>query len=628
MGVVYKAQDTRLDRLVALKFLPSYVAASDETKARFLREAKAAAALNHPNICTIHGVEESDDGMFIVMECVQGGTLRKHIPFADPREALRIAIQIGEALQEAHAQGIIHRDIKADNVMMTLKGQAKVMDFGLARLMGSMNRSQSTGTVGTIGYMAPEVIQGGMADARSDIFSFGILLYEMLSGKLPFRGEHEAALIYSIVNEDPLPLQSFLPAATPGMISILKRALEKDPNARYQSAAEMTEDLRNEEAGRSVGENPGTRIAPSPPSRLKRMVKGAFALSVLVAILIGIVSLLTRTSDSRQTYDSLAVMPFENIGADPNTEYLSDGITETLINTLSRLSRLTVMSQSAVSHYKGKEIDPRGVGKALGVKAVLLGRVVQRGDKLHISAELVDASTSGHIWGVQYDREFADILAVQEEISKSITQQLSVQLAGDEESKLHKRSTENTQAYELYLKGRFYWNKRSSESLKKSVEYFNQAIEKDPGYALAHAWLALSYSLMPEYANRPANEFIPLEEQSAAKALELDASLAEPHAALASTKYQYLWDWAGAEKEFLRAIELNPNDPTTHQWHSDALMKQGRFDEALNEARRAQELDPLSIILTANVADVLCFTQRYDLAIAELRKTLDRKSVV
>jgi serine/threonine protein kinase/Tfp pilus assembly protein PilF len=632
MGVVYKAHDTMLDRDVALKFLPAHVSVSQEIKARFLQEAKAAAALNHAHICTIHGVEEEGGQMFIVMEYIEGCTLRTTLPFPKVNDALSVAIQIGEALQEAHSKGIVHRDIKADNIMLTSKGQAKVMDFGLAKLRGSLKLTKTSSTVGTLAYMAPEQIQGGEVDVRSDIFSFGVLLFEMLTGKTPFRGEHEAAMMYSILNEEPGSVQQNRQDVTADVDRIIHRALEKDPEDRYQSVADMVSELRREQKKSTRVIRPSAAEPTIPRTSEAEMasdipVKNLKSrLTLLSALGLGLFALALAIyffSGHHQTIDSLAVLPFENVGADPNTEYLSDGITESLMNSLSQLSNLTVMSRSSVFHYKGKDIDPQKAGKELGVKAVLAGRVTQRGNNLQISAELVDVSNNSHIWGEQYNKKLSDILAVQEDISKEISQQLRLKLVREDEKKLTKRSTENTEAYQLYWKGKFHWNKRKDDALQKAVEYFNQAIEKDPGYALAYAGLASTYAVLPEYSGLPARDFMAKAETAARKAQELDATLAEPHAVLGYIKYVFQWDWEGAEIEFRRAIELDPNSPTTHHWYCIFLRVQAKFEEALSEIKRAQDLDPLSPVINANVGEVLSYMRHDDLAIEKFNKTLE-----
>ena len=630
MGVVYKARDTTLDRFVALKFLPHHLTPNDAEKARFLQEAKAASALNHPNVCTIYDIKEQDDQQFIVMEFVDGTTMKQKLPVQKLQDAVAYALQIGDALQEAHSRGIVHRDIKCDNIMVNSKNQVKVMDFGLAKLKGSLKLAKSSSTVGTLAYMAPEQIQGGEVDARSDIFSFGVVLFEMLTGHIPFRGDHEAAMMYSILHEEPESVQKTRQDTSSDIDRIIRRALEKDPEDRYQSVADMVSELRHEQKKSARVVRPSaaeattihTTAAETPvgPPRVRLNKRVALVSSLVIAVL---TVAIFWFAGHRQAIDSLAVLPFENVGGDPSTEYLSDGITESLINTMSQLSNLTVMSRSSVFHFKGKEVDPQKAGKELGVKAVLVGRVTQRGDNLQISTELVDVSNNSHIWGGRYNKSLSDILAVQEQISKEISQQLSLKLVGDDETRLTKRATENTEAYQLYLKGRFHWNKRTADDLRRAVDYFNRAIEKDPGYALAYAGLATTFALLPEYSSLPAKEFIPKTEAAARRALELDATLAEPHAALGLTKFEYQWNWEGAEKDFKRAIELNPNYPTTHHWYSNSLELQGKFEEALSEIKRAQELDPLSLVINVNVAEVLYNMKRYGLAIDQLNRTLD-----
>jgi serine/threonine protein kinase len=416
MGVVYKAHDTKLDRLVAMKFLPHHLTLNEAEQARFLQEARAASALNHPNVCTIYDIKEENNQQFIVMEFVDGTTMKQKVPIRKLQDALTFAVQIGEALREAHGKGIVHRDIKCENIMVNSKNHVKVMDFGLAKLKGSLKQTKTSSTAGTLAYMAPEQIQGGEVDARSDIFSFGVVLFEMITGHMPFRGEHEAAMMYSILNEEPETVLMGRPDSPPDIDRIIHRALEKDPEDRYQHIDDAVSELRKVQKQTTRVTHPSGATSPettptgrvsagagSPlhaKSRTRRLAALATFLVLLAAGAIGYVTLFVK----HQSIDSIAVLPFENAGAEPNSEYLGDGIAESLINTLSRLSNLSVMSSSAVSHFKGKDIDPQKAGKDLGVKAVLRGRVTQRGDNLQISAELVDVSNNTHIWGQQYTR--------------------------------------------------------------------------------------------------------------------------------------------------------------------------------------------------------------------------------
>ena len=620
MGVVYKAHDTKLDRIVALKFLPHQITASDEDKSRFLQEAKAASAVMHANVCVIYDIQEHKGRQFIVMEFVEGKTLRELVPIRKMQEALDYAIQLGEALQEAHSKGIVHRDVKADNIMVTAKHQVKVMDFGLAKLKGSLKLTKTASTAGTISYMAPEQIQGGEVDARSDIFSFGVVLYEMLTGHVPFRGEHEAAMLYSIVHEEPTPLQRFVPDASSELVHIVNRALEKEPGDRYQSVQDMVIDLRR--AAKQSG-----KLAHAGHVPLALGIAGTRARKHAGRYVVGGGMLLLVLTVAWYLYfmrkpsaDSIAVLPFENVGGDPNAEYLSDGITEGLMNSLSQISHLRVMSRSSVFHYKGKDADPQKAGKELGVTAVLTGRVLRHGDELQISTELMDVATNSHVWGERYDRTMAGLLTAQEQVAKDVVRHLNIELAPADERKVAKHSTENNEAYQLYLKGRFHWNKRTAVDLHRAVEYFQQAIERDPGYGLAYAGLASALALIPEYSGEQASLYVDRALVAARKAIELDGALAEPHALLGLVYFEFLWKWVDAERELKRAVELDPNSPTCHQWYSGCLEIQGRFDEALAEIRRAQELDPLSPVIGTNVGEIYFYMRRYDSAIEALNK--------
>jgi serine/threonine protein kinase/Tfp pilus assembly protein PilF len=639
MGVVYKAEDTKLKRIVAIKFLPKRLSVHGEERERFIHEAQAASALNHPNICIIYEIDEVNDESFIVMEYMDGVTLREWIRKKAEqsegyrklgmKEAIDLTAQIAEGLEKAHEKGIIHRDVKSENIMVTTDGRAKIMDFGLAKLKGVSKLTKTGSTVGTLAYMSPEQVEGIETDHRTDIFSFGVVIYEMLTGHLPFRAEHETAMMYEIINVEPQSLIDQHKGVDQELNRIVMKCLEKDREERYQSMREVAVDLKRykrDSEGRRIERKSDARKVSSTSepalsvehSKTNWLKIGLTTLGAIILIGLSIYFLIPMS----KTIDSIAILPFENVGADPNTEYLSDGITESLINSLSRLSHLSVMSRSSVFHYKGKDIDPQKVGKELGVKTVLMGRVTQRGDNLQISTELVDVMTNTNIWGDQYNKKLSDILAVQEEISKEISRQLRLKLVGEDEKKLIKRSTDNTEAYQLYLKGRFYWNKRTSDDLLKAVDYFNQAIEKDPNFAQAYAGLASTYAILPEYSGLPTNELIPKAETAAKKALELDATMAEPHAVLGGQKIS-IWDWEGAEKEFKRAIELNPSYPTAHHWYCGCLESQGKFEEALSEIKRAQELDPLSLVINTDMGEVLYYMRHYDTAIEQLNKVLE-----
>src|SRR3984893_7431651 len=513
MGVVYEAEDLKLHRHVALKFLPPEMENDPAARERFQREAFAASALNHPNICTIHEINEADGQHFIAMELLQGQTL-KHRISGKPLSIDQVLVwgaEIVDALDAAHAKGIVHRDIKPANIFITDRGHAKILDFGLAKVARKENTVAGVGasqlptvsdedltspgtTLGTVAYMSPEQARGEELDARTDLFSFGVVLYEMATGKLPFSGDTSATIFHAILGQVPTPPTRLNPDLPPEMEQIINKALEKDRKLRCQSAAELRADLsrlkRDTDTGRSVV---GAATAEaSPPSWLSRKV-GLWIAAILLVASLAIAGWYYRFAGGGETIDSVAVLPVVNASADPNTEYLSDGITESLINSLSQLPHLKVMSRDSAFRYKGKETDARTVGRVLGVRAVLKGRVMQRGDDLEISAELVDARDNSHIWGQQYSRKVADTIALQGDLAKEMTSMLRMRLTGADEKQMMKSYTANPEAYQDYLKGRYWWNKTSKEGFDRAIEYYQQALAKDPKYALAYAGLADCY---------------------------------------------------------------------------------------------------------------------------------------
>jgi serine/threonine-protein kinase len=633
MGEVYLAQDTKLDRDVAIKLLPPQLVADEQARKRLLREAKAAAKLDHPNICAIHEVNEEAGRSFIVMQYVEGETLANRIERKplELHEALDASVQVADALAAAHSLSIIHRDIKPANIMITPRGQIKVLDFGLARIVRDkvpVPTQADTATlltepgviVGTVPYMSPEQVKGEALDARSDIFSFGACLFEMMSGKQPFVAENAAATLSAILTKEPPPLTRYV--EVPAEVQrIVRKCLEKDKENRYQSAQELAIDLKSLKRG---GEPGVSDLVRTDKPKKYRWLYATVALLVLL-ISVSIALYLFRPSSSATPISSLAVLPFTNASADLNAEFVSDGITESIINSLSQISQLKVTARTTAFRYKGKEVDPRAVGRELNVDALLTGKVIQHGDSLYIQTDFVSTADGSQLWGERYSRKLSDILAVQDEIARQISEKLRLTLTHDEKQRLTRRYTDNTEAYQLYMQGRYYWNKRTDEGLKKGADYFQRAVNVDRRYALAYVGLADSYNFLGAFGLGvlPPMEAHPKAREAALNALAIDNTLAEAHTSLAFVMFYYDWDSLNAEREYKQAIEADPKYALAHQWYSHLLMASGRTSEAISEARRAQELEPAALSTNMNVGWQFYFAREYDQAIAATQKTLD-----
>ena len=595
MGVVYKAEDTKLKRTVALKFLPLELTRDPGAKQRFIQEAQAASALQHNNVATIHEINETkpapgepgDGQMFICMDCYEGEILKDKIQKGPLKieEAIEITIQIAEGLKKAHKKDIVHRDIKPANIFITEDGVVKILDFGLAKLAGPAQLTKTGTTLGTVSYMSPEQAKGEKVDHRSDIWSLGVVLYEMVTGQLPFKGEYEQAVVYSILNEEPELVMAVRTGVPRELEWIVNRALAKSPDSRYHNAGDILADLRKlkkERESISSKEQPPT-AKPQP---------------------------------------SIAVLPFTNMSADPEQEYFCDGISEELINSLTQISDLRVVARTSAFSFKGKDADIEEIGRKLKVDKVLEGSVRKAGNRLRITAQLINVSDGFHLWSERFDREMEDVFVIQDEIALAIVDKLKIKLLGKEKQGLVKRHTDNQEAYSYYLKGRYFFNKMNPGGYEKAIENFEQAIEKDPNNAVAFAGLADSYWWSSIWGNLPPHQTFPKAREAAKRAIEIDDSLGEAHASLASIHTFYDWDWEAAEREFKRALELAPGSAYIYVYYSIFLNNRRRHDEAVIQVKKAQELDPVSGFCNTNLGHRLWQARRYDEAIEEFQKWL------
>ena len=673
MGEVFLAEDTKQhNRKVALKVLPHELTKSESRLRRFKQEARAILALNHPNILTVFEIGESDDSYYIATEYIDGETLR-HCLWRGPLkldESLGIGIQVAMALEAAHAAGIVHRDVKPENIMLRQDKFArdrfvKVLDFGLAKLTDRdssgadpeavtipITETNPGAIMGTTGYMSPEQALGEGIDERTDVFSMGVVLYEMVAGEPPFKGKTDSHTRVSIIDHEPLPLVHHVQSVPRQLERIVTKALAKDRLKRYQTITDLKldlEQLRDEihttdsveliRHSTSVTQAELLSIATTtrpqvetvtdavktvssaPPDtnlvRRRWFQYGAIGLLAVLAVVAAVFFV-----KSSRPINSVAILPFVNDSKDPNTEYLSDGLTESIINSLSQLPNLKVMSRNAAFRFKGTNLDPLEAGRNLNVGAVLTGRLVKLGDRLVIKTELIKVDDGSQLWGAEYNSSLADIFSVQDEVSKKISESLRLRLSGADEEKLSKRYTKDAEAYQLYLKGRYFWNKRNEEGFRNGIDYFKRAEEKDPTFALAFSGLADSYALLSDIGvARPVDE-MPKAKAAAQKAVDADPALAEAYTSRAFVRLAYDWDWFGAQSDFQQALNLNPKYPTAHQWYASYLMQMGKFSLAKSEIEEAHKLDPLSPIISSNTGLYSYYEHNYDDAIAKYKLTL------
>jgi serine/threonine protein kinase/tetratricopeptide (TPR) repeat protein len=634
MGVVYRARDEQLERDVALKVLPSGTLDNEASRRNFRKEALALAKLNHPNIETVYEFATQDGMDFLVMEFVPGKTLADKLlnGVLPEKEVVALGMQIAAALGEAHERGIVHRDLKPRNIAITAKGQAKVLDFGLAKLLRPASVA-STDTitdtqaiVGTLPYMSPEQLQGEAVDARSDIFTIGAVLYEMATNCRAFGERLPSRLVDTILHETPVTPRALNRRISAGLERIILKCLDKDPEQRYQSAKELLVDLRR------LGEPVSARTNP-PASIPKGRTKAARSAAYFVAGLLGLTAIVlglnvggwrTRLVSwtSPPKIGSLAVLPLENLSHDPEQEYFADGMTEALITDIAKIGTLRVISRTSVMRYKGTKKPLSQIARELNVDAIVEGSVQHSGDRVRIDAQLIDARNDRNLWTESYQSDLGDVLTLQGNVARAVAGEVRAQLTPQESASMSKSQTVNPRAYESYLQGRYFWNKRTPGDLNASIKSFDGAIAIDPTYARAYAGLADSYATMGNNRLLPPDEAFPKAEAAAEKALSLDEDLAEAHASLAFAHWNYDFDWDVVDREYKRAIELNPGYATAYHWYSGYLSGMGRHSEAIAAVKKARELDPLSPRINANVGFILYFARQNDAAIEELQKTL------
>jgi serine/threonine-protein kinase len=636
MGVVFKAEDTKLDRFVALKFLPPHLSADEDARARFIQEAKAASSLDHPNIAMIHEIGVTSEGrLFIVMPYYGEETLKDQVSQGPMpvEDVVVVGLQAAVGLAKAHDMGIVHRDIKPANLIMTGDGVLKIVDFGLAKLSGAAKLTKTGTTTGTAAYMSPEQVRSESVDHRTDIWSLGVTMYEMLTGRLPFKGDYEQALMFSIVNEDPEPVTGVRSNAPMELERIITKAMQKDPRDRYQHIDDVIADLRvfKKETESGVSRTPTVGVKRRGKKPMLTIAGAAIAVAVVV------VSLTWQNTRNRgvpnppgagpggflPSRTSIAVLPLENLSGDPDQEYFADGMTDALIADLAKIGDLRVISRTSIMQYKDARKPLPEIARELKVSAIVEGSVLRSGDRVRITAQLIDAATDEHIWADTYERDLSNVLALQSSVAKAIVEKVKVTLTPQDKQRLESAPTVNPEAHEAYLRARYHWNRRTEEGFKKAREYFQHAIDIDSTYGPAWAGLAETFVLMGEYRFLSARESFTLAEDAAAKALALDGTLSEAHTAMAAAKLGFRWDFSESEKCYRQAIEFNPNYATAHQWYAEFLYTRERFEEALAHIMRAQELDPLSLIIHVSAGWCYRFLEQTDQARTQAQRALD-----
>lgn len=638
MGEVYRARDEQLKRAVAVKVLLPDTLTDEGARRRFRKEAQALSRLNHPHIAQIYDFGSQEDLDFLVMEEVPGESLKEKIakgPVPE-KELLRLGGQIADALQEAHDRGIVHRDLKPGNVKLTARGQAKVLDFGLAKILWPESETtahtltETRGFAGTIPYMAPEQLRGESVDARSDIYSLGVMLYEMAVGQHPFKDDLFRGSINAILRDPPPAPHSLNPEVSASLEHIILKCLEKDAAWRYQSAMELRVDLERLQAGRARAAAPAAATpAPLPAARPRRW--GKWAVGAAVALLAALVALSFGSLRDRflpglappARINSLAVLPLENLSGNPEEEYFAEGMTESLITNLSKIRALKVVSGTSVLRLKNTTRPVPEIARELDVDAFVEGSVFRAHNRVRITAQLIDAATDRHLWADSYERDLRDVFSLQREVARAITEKIRVRLDPQEERQGAGLHTVEPEALDAYLKGRYLWNRRSKGGLDQSLDYFNQAIEKDPNFALAYVGSADAYAVMGAWHFMPPQEAFARARAAATRALELDNSLAEAYASLAVIQFDFSRDAVQAETNFRRSLELNPGYATAHQWYAEMLSRLGRHQEAIAEIRRAQQFDPLSLIINSAAGYVYFYAGRYDEAERQCRRTIE-----